>query len=264
MQHEPVVHGGVKYYRVPSGKWIGKKQGRTVCLHRALWEEAYGPIPPVHYVRHRDGNRDNNCLENLVLVDGRARECREFKGRRYYRLPDGHWTSPQPQPTIQLQRAVWKDAHGPIPEGYHIHHIDHDPGNNDIENLVAVLASAHQARYHQEQRPRGENSHFARLTEVQVVEIRASYVKGRNGGIDALAAHYGVSRGCIHHVVHGDRWEHLPHIEPPLATYCPNGHEYTPENTYLYPSGVRSCRICCRRGQRDWLARKREKKTSGP
>jgi hypothetical protein len=27
-------------------------------------------------------------------------------------------------------------------------------------------------------------------------------------------------------------------------TYCPQGHEYTVENTYKYPSGRRECRIC--------------------
>jgi hypothetical protein len=27
-------------------------------------------------------------------------------------------------------------------------------------------------------------------------------------------------------------------------THCPHGHEYTPENTYLIPSGGRACRMC--------------------
>ncbi|MDQ2787974.1 MAG: hypothetical protein M3Y58_23590 [Chloroflexota bacterium] len=29
-------------------------------------------------------------------------------------------------------------------------------------------------------------------------------------------------------------------------THCPHGHEYTPENTYVAPSGSRMCRICRR------------------
>lgn len=27
-------------------------------------------------------------------------------------------------------------------------------------------------------------------------------------------------------------------------THCPQGHEYTPENTYLYPQGSRACNAC--------------------
>lgn len=29
-------------------------------------------------------------------------------------------------------------------------------------------------------------------------------------------------------------------------THCPLGHEYTPENTYVNPSGGRACRVCLR------------------
>lgn len=42
-------------------------------------------------------------------------------------------------------------------------------------------------------------------------------------------------------------------------THCPDGHEYTPENTYVYPSGHRQCRICSRRQKLEYKKRMRGK-----
>lgn len=41
-------------------------------------------------------------------------------------------------------------------------------------------------------------------------------------------------------------------------THCPLGHEYSPENTYTYPTGNRSCRICRRVTNRERKRRIRE------
>lgn len=37
-------------------------------------------------------------------------------------------------------------------------------------------------------------------------------------------------------------------------THCKHGHEFTPENTYLFPTGTRGCRTCAR------AAKQREKR----
>ena len=47
-----------------------------------------------------------------------------------------------------LHRAIWEDANGPIPKGYHIHHKDHDRGNNALENLEIVHGAEHLSRHH--------------------------------------------------------------------------------------------------------------------
>jgi hypothetical protein len=46
-----------------------------------------------------------------------------------------------------LHREIWKSLHGPIPQGYHIHHKDTNPLNNTPENLVCVPSDAHQAEH---------------------------------------------------------------------------------------------------------------------
>lgn len=42
-----------------------------------------------------------------------------------------------------LHHEIWKSAHGEIPAGHHIHHIDHNTLNNDIANLEAVEKRKH-------------------------------------------------------------------------------------------------------------------------
>ena len=37
---------------------------------------------------------------------------------------------------------------------------------------------------------------------------------------------------------------------------CNNGHVRTKENTYVYPSGKRRCRVCARKALNAWRARK--------
>lgn len=44
----------------------------------------------------------------------------------------------------RLHRSIWEHHNGEIPEGYHIHHVDGDKSNNDIENLQLLSASQHQ------------------------------------------------------------------------------------------------------------------------
>lgn len=44
---------------------------------------------------------------------------------------------------VRAHRYVYAKYHGPIPEGYHVHHKDEDKSNNDIDNLELMLAGDH-------------------------------------------------------------------------------------------------------------------------
>lgn len=42
-----------------------------------------------------------------------------------------------------------------------------------------------------------------------------------------------------------------------IKTHCINKHEFTPQNTYIDPRGMRQCRECLRRRSREYNERKR-------
>lgn len=71
------------------------------------------------------------------------------------------------------------------------------------------------------------------------------------------------NRGCVNpaHLEAVTHRENLLRGEGPTATHaaqthCVHGHEYTPENTYIRPSGSRECRTCIRRLARERYAAK--------
>lgn len=57
---------GVTYYLC--GQYF---QHRGKRLHRAVWEYHNGQIPDGCHVHHRDGDKGNNDISNLALLDGR-------------------------------------------------------------------------------------------------------------------------------------------------------------------------------------------------
>ena len=50
---------GYKYIRIARGNWQ--------LLHRVIWEQHHGPIPPDNILTFKDGNPANITLENLQL-----------------------------------------------------------------------------------------------------------------------------------------------------------------------------------------------------
>lgn len=68
---------------------------------------------------------------------------RVYEGREYV-----CWKEHGKQRRELAHRWLWKQANGPIPDGYEIHHRDHDALNNDLGNLMCVTAEWHD-NYHQ-------------------------------------------------------------------------------------------------------------------
>lgn len=99
----------------------------------------------------------------------------------------------------------------PNPEGLpQVNHIDGDKLNNRADNLEWCTGKENcqhavaEALY---QTWRGEQTVMAKLTELDVSNIRSRWASGEKQ--NALAREYGVRPGTIHKIVHRQRWQHV-------------------------------------------------------
>lgn len=73
-------------------------------------------------------------------------EYQYFNNRRFGKYPGcKYWQDTST--TERMHRYVWQYYHGKIPEGYDVHHIDHNVDNNDISNLELLSKSEHHKRH---------------------------------------------------------------------------------------------------------------------
>jgi hypothetical protein len=93
--------------------------------------------------------RKKTAVSVTVVYKGiefrRYPNAKQWSHRVYYRPHGGHVA----RGIQHLHQEIWKDAHGPIPPGYVVHHKDHDPLNNVLDNLECLLETEH-AKHHGE------------------------------------------------------------------------------------------------------------------
>lgn len=116
------------------------------------------------------------------------------------------------------REPTWRGVHqlvllafvGPPAAGQETRHLNGNPGDNRLDNLAWGTAAENTAdRIRHGTHVRGEDSHFAKLSESQVIEIRKKYA-GRSGTITELAVQYDVSPDAVSFIVKGRSWSHLP------------------------------------------------------
>lgn len=116
----------------------------------------------------------------------RGESFRVQSSGRYYQ--SGRKSSPE----RLLHRRVWIDERGPIPDGMHVHHINHDWADNRIENLELVVPRAHFSE-HIRDRMSGD-AYASWLARVHTPEAKR-----------AAAAWHGSAEGLEWHRKHGKR-----------------------------------------------------------
>ena len=95
------------------------------------------------FERHRLDvlERDLHEPPQVEILDDKHQR---FNGVTHRKNKDKHFTG-----GIKLHRAVYEYFVGDIPDGYHVHHIDCNPANNNPNNLQC-LAQAEHAKLHAE------------------------------------------------------------------------------------------------------------------
>lgn len=79
----------------------------------------------------------------------------EFNGVRYYLKPEGYFKAHHRVGGEYLHRAVWKHAHGPIPDGFDVHHKDGNKADCGLDNLELQSKLEH-GRMHGLERDKAE------------------------------------------------------------------------------------------------------------
>jgi len=73
--------GGYKWHRYGEGYYERGSGGKTVRLHRAVWESERGTIPEGCVIHHINENKADNSIGNLELVTNEGHSADSFEGK---------------------------------------------------------------------------------------------------------------------------------------------------------------------------------------
>lgn len=131
------------------------------------------------------------------------------RAERVYFVPNG---THRARGIGRLHEEVWKAAHGPIPEGHHVHHVDHDPLNNEASNLVLMTADEHRA-------------HHAADPHRDDVQRGAEWQTHLDAIRPLAAAWHSTEEGLAWHREHGRAAMEARPLLPGTCEYCGRGFE---------------------------------------
>ena len=132
-------------------RWRTYRNARSSSF--SLWE--------VDAIRYASNMRVESRIFNGITFR-RYPDSKRIADRNYFKPNARHIKNG----VESLHREVWKAHHGPVPDGYHIHHRDENTGNNDISNLECILAFDHLSAHGKNHAP--DLEHLARIRPLTV------------------------------------------------------------------------------------------------
>jgi len=101
-----------------------------------------------------------------------------FRGVRFRRYPDAErrtervyftpGVADRQRGVRRLHEEMYLHHHGPIPDGWHVHHVDGDPLNNAPGNLQALSPRDHIATHYTDERRDAAREHAERIRPAAV------------------------------------------------------------------------------------------------
>lgn len=135
---------------------VARLSGGTPAAVRMWYSQTY----PADFrtVRKRDNYRKSKLGDKNPMKGKFGHQHHNFIGRAsdnkgYYTVARPDWWTGPNKGRVFEHHVVYCLANGltELPKGYVIHHIDHDPGNNDPSNLQLLTPSEH-TKLHQSER----------------------------------------------------------------------------------------------------------------
>lgn len=74
-----------------------------------------------------------------------------YDGKVYYKAPNGYYRTFKNGKYHTLHRVVWEHNNRPLTACEHVHHIDHDRANNNIDNLEMMFIDEHLRKHRLEE-----------------------------------------------------------------------------------------------------------------
>ena len=110
---------------------------------------------------------------------------------------------------VLTHRLAYALAHGPFQHGLVVRHTCDTPACCNPSHLVLGTHLDNQAdKVRRGRHLWGEQHNGARLTEAQVLEIRAGYVRGVTRQQD-IAETYGITQTCVSRIITRRSWAHI-------------------------------------------------------
>jgi hypothetical protein len=202
-----VPQGGIRPARVCRVARCGKKHSSNgYCRNHARRFKLYGDPFVVKQVTYRGLTPEQYFWKHVRKNRGcwRWRGYTDGYGYGLWRMNGVHY---------RATHVAWEMTYGTLPQGMHVfHHCDNPPCVNPDHLFIGTMADNIKDMYSKgrgrgqftSESVRGEHHGMAKLTALQVKDIRASSESSK-----ALAAFFGVTPETINMIRRRQTWRHI-------------------------------------------------------